>query len=99
SRDGDAGQDAEAGQVGPGLADVGRAGEPRSGAPPRADASPSSAAELRELAELADLLAEFAGLVRDLGALIVGLMKAATGAGERQVRTFTIPADLAELAG
>jgi orotidine-5'-phosphate decarboxylase len=94
-----ASRDAEAGQVGPGLADFGRVSERRSGTMPRADASLSSAAELRELAELADLLAEFAGLVRDLGALIVGLMKAATGAGERQVRTFTIPSELAELAG
>ena len=58
----------------------------------------SSAAELRELAELSDLLAELAGLVHDLGALIVGLMTAATGAGDRPVRTFTIPPELTELA-
>jgi orotidine-5'-phosphate decarboxylase len=64
----------------------------------RADPAASSAVELRELAELADLLAELAGLVRDLGALIVGLMTAATGVGDRQVRTFTIPPELAELA-
>jgi orotidine-5'-phosphate decarboxylase len=58
----------------------------------------SSAAELRELAELSDLLAELAGLVHDLGALIIGLVTAATGAGDRQVRAFTIPPELAELA-
>jgi orotidine-5'-phosphate decarboxylase len=58
----------------------------------------TSAAELRDLAELADLLAEFVGLVHDLGALIMGLMTAATAAGDRRVRTFTIPAELAELA-
>jgi orotidine-5'-phosphate decarboxylase len=58
----------------------------------------SSAAELRELAELSDLLTELAGLVHDLGALIIGLMTAATGAGGRQARTFTIPPELAELA-
>jgi orotidine-5'-phosphate decarboxylase len=68
------------------------------GAVPRADGPASSAAELRELAELSDLLAELAGLVRDLGALIVGLMTAATGAGDQPVRTFTIPPELAELA-
>ena len=67
-------------------------------AAPRADGPKSSAAELRDLAELSDLLAELAGLVRDLGALIVGLMTAATGAGDRPVRTFTIPPELAELA-
>jgi hypothetical protein len=58
----------------------------------------SSVAELREVAELSDLLAELAGLVHDLGALIVGLMTAATSAGDRPVRTFTIPPELAELA-
>ena len=58
----------------------------------------TSAAELRELAELSDLLTELAGLVHDLGALIFGLMTAATSAGDRQVRTFTIPPELAELA-
>ena len=58
----------------------------------------SSAAELRELAELSDLLRELAGLVHDLGALIVGLMTAATRAGDRQARTFAIPPELAELA-
>jgi orotidine-5'-phosphate decarboxylase len=52
---------------------------------------------LRELAELGDLLAELAGLVRDLGALIVGLMTAATSAGGRPVRTFAVPPALAEL--
>jgi hypothetical protein len=70
---------------------------PRAGSVPPADAA-SSAAELRELAELSDLLAELAGLVHDLGALIVGLMRAATSAGDRPVRTFTIPPELAELA-
>jgi hypothetical protein len=68
------------------------------GAPPRQDAPASSAAELRELAELADLLTELAGLVHDLGALIIGLLTAAAGAGERQVRTLKIPPELAELA-
>jgi orotidine-5'-phosphate decarboxylase len=68
------------------------------GAQPRRDAQESSAAELRELAELADLLTELAGLVHDLGALIIGLMTAAAGAGERQVRTLKIPPALAELA-
>jgi orotidine-5'-phosphate decarboxylase len=68
------------------------------GAQPRRDAPESSAAELRELAELADLLTELAGLVHDLGALIIGLMTAAAGAGERQVRTLKIPPALAELA-
>jgi orotidine-5'-phosphate decarboxylase len=61
------------------------------GAPPR------SAAELRELAEVADLLAELAGLVHDLGALIVGLMSAASSVGGRPLRTFAMPAELAEL--
>jgi orotidine-5'-phosphate decarboxylase len=64
----------------------------------RANAPGSTAAELRDLTELSDLLAELAGLVHDLGALIIGLMTAATGAGDRQVRTFTIPQELAELA-
>jgi hypothetical protein len=64
----------------------------------RADMPGSSAAELRDLAELSDLLTELAGLVHDLGALIIGLMTVATGAGGRQVRTFTIPPELAELA-
>ena len=68
------------------------------GASPRQDAAATSAAELRELAELGDLLTELAGLIRDLGALIVGLMTAASGAGDRQVRSFTIPPGLAELA-
>jgi orotidine-5'-phosphate decarboxylase len=70
----------------------------RFGAVPPVDVPRSSAAELRELAELSDLLAELAGLVHDLGALIVGLMTAATSAGDLQVRTFTIPPELAELA-
>jgi orotidine-5'-phosphate decarboxylase len=64
----------------------------------RAGAPESTAAELRDLTELSDLLAEFAGLVHDLGALIIGLMTAATGADDRRVRTFTIPPQLAELA-
>jgi hypothetical protein len=78
-----------------------RAGQdagPRAGSVPPADAPRSSAAELREFAELSDLLAELAGLVHDLGALIVGLMTAATSAGDRPVRTFTIPPELTELA-
>ena len=58
----------------------------------------TTAAELREVAELSGLLTELAGLVRDLGALIIGLMAAAAGAGDRQARTFTIPPRLAELA-
>jgi orotidine-5'-phosphate decarboxylase len=58
----------------------------------------STAAELRELIELSDLLAELAGLVHDLGALIIGLMTAAAGAGDRQVRAFAIPPEVAELA-
>ena len=68
------------------------------GAAAPAAAPESSAAELRELAELSDLLRELAGLVHDLGALIVGLVTAATGAGDRQARTFAIPPELAELA-
>ena len=59
----------------------------------------SSAADLRELAELGDLLGELAGLVRDLGALIMGLITAAAGAGDRPRRAFAVPAELAELAG
>lgn len=59
----------------------------------------SSAADLRELAELGDLLGELAGLVRDLGALIMGLITAAAGAEDRPRRAFAVPAELAELAG
>ena len=70
----------------------------RSDAVLRADRPGSSAAELRDLAELSDLLTELGGLVHDLGALIIGLMTVATGAGGRQVRTFAIPPELAELA-
>ncbi len=55
----------------------------------------SSAADLRELAELGDLLGELAGLVRDLGALIMGLITAAAGAGDRRRRAFAVPAELA----
>jgi orotidine-5'-phosphate decarboxylase len=85
------------GRGGPGLG-TDRA---RAGPPGRAQAPESTAAELRDLSELSELLTELAGLVHDLGALIVGLMTAATGAGDgdRQVRTFTIPPELAELAG
>jgi orotidine-5'-phosphate decarboxylase len=36
--------------------------------------------------------------VHDLGTLIVGLMTTATGASDRQARTFAIPPELAELA-
>ncbi len=64
--------------------------------PPRAPQS--SPADLRELAELGDLLGELAGLVRDLGALIMGLITAAAGAGDRR-RAFAVPPELAELAG
>jgi orotidine-5'-phosphate decarboxylase len=67
----------------------------------RRGASPGTAtpgaAELRELSELSDLLTELAGLVHDLGALIIGLMTAAARIGGRQARTFTVPAELAEL--
>jgi len=59
----------------------------------------SSAADLRELAELSDLLGELAGLVRDLGALIMGLITAASGVGGRPRRAFAVPPELAELAG
>src|SRR5215469_12225563 len=62
-----------------------------------AGAPQSSAADLRELAELGDLLGELAGLVRDLGALIMGLFTAAAGARERQPRAFAVPPELAEL--
>jgi orotidine-5'-phosphate decarboxylase len=77
--------------AGPGTGTVADAGR-------HADAPQSSAAELRELAEMADLLGELEGLVRDLGALIVRLMTAATSVGGRPVRTFTVPPELAELA-
>ena len=61
--------------------------------------SPASpAGELRELAELGELLAELAGLMRDLGALILGLVSAAMRAGDQPARTFTLPPALAELA-
>jgi orotidine-5'-phosphate decarboxylase len=86
----DAGTDLDSG-AGPRPPESGGAAVP-------ADVPESSAAELRELAELSDLLTELAGLVHDLGALIIGLMTAATGAGGRQARTFTIPPELAELA-
>jgi orotidine-5'-phosphate decarboxylase len=59
----------------------------------------SSAADLRELAELSDLLGELAGLVRDLGALIMGLITASSGVGDRPRRAFAVPPELAELAG
>jgi orotidine-5'-phosphate decarboxylase len=59
----------------------------------------SSPADLRELAELSDLLGELAGLVRDLGALIMGLITAAADAGGRPRRSFAVPPELAELAG
>jgi hypothetical protein len=58
----------------------------------------SSAAELRELTELADLITELAGLIRDLNGLIVGLMKAAAGDGGPAERTLVLPPELAELA-
>ncbi len=59
----------------------------------------SSAADLRELAELSDLLGELAGLVRDLGALIMGLITAAAGVDGGPRRAFAVPPELAELAG
>jgi orotidine-5'-phosphate decarboxylase len=99
-RDADSGREVEAG--GDAVADQGAEAvkdvEAARAALMRANAPENSAAELRELAELSDLLAELAGLVHDLGTLIIGLMTAATGAGDRQVRTFTIPPGLAELA-
>jgi orotidine-5'-phosphate decarboxylase len=64
----------------------------------RAKAPGSTAAELRELTELADLLTELAALVHDLGALIIGLMTAATGTDGRQARAVTIPPEVTELA-
>jgi orotidine-5'-phosphate decarboxylase len=70
---------------------------PPAGLPRPVGAPPRSAAELRELAEVADLLGELAGLVQDLGALIVGLMSAASSVGGRPLRTFAMPAELAEL--
>ncbi len=91
---GEAGQVAEndwEGWAGQGIEEIRGAAAP-------AAVPESSAAELRELAELSDLLRELAGLVHDLGALIVGLMTAATRAGDRQARTFAIPPELAELA-
>src|SRR5690349_16063215 len=62
------------------VSDQGGSTDGSRGARPGQDAPESSAAELRELAELADLLTEFGGLVHDLGVLIIGLMAAATGA-------------------
>jgi orotidine-5'-phosphate decarboxylase len=53
---------------------------------------------LREQAELTDLLNELAGLVHDLGALVVGLLTAATTAIGGPVRTYLVPPELAELA-
>jgi orotidine-5'-phosphate decarboxylase len=94
----DADQEQAEGETAPRANRAGQDTGPRLGTVPPADVPRSSAAELRELAELSDLLAELAGLVHDLGALIVGLMTAATSAGDRQVRTFTIPPELAELA-
>ncbi len=90
-----------AGQAGAGLsaspgAAVGGNLGPATGEPARSPVF--SGAELRDLAELGDLLTELAGLVQDLGGLILGLMTAATWAGDEQVRTFTLPPELAELA-
>jgi orotidine-5'-phosphate decarboxylase len=59
----------------------------------------SSAADLRELAELSDLLGELAGLVRDLGALIMGLITSSADGGDRRRRAYAVPPELAELAG
>lgn len=104
--DGDPGSDADAGPVaeaGEGTAaaqsagvaqDAGDAARPATG---RAEAPETSAAELRELTELSDLLAELAGLIHDLSGLIVGLMTAAAGGGDPRVRTFTMPPEVAEL--
>ncbi len=102
-----AGRDAEADRDDGGAQDnQGRSAAPRANTPetgvqetsaPEGRTPETSAAELRDLAELSDLLAEFAGLVHDLSALIMGLMTAATAAGDRRVRTFTIPSGLAEL--
>jgi orotidine-5'-phosphate decarboxylase len=76
------------------VQDAGDAVRPATG---RVEAPEASAAELRELTELSDLLAELAGLIHDLSGLIVGLMRAAAGGGDPQVRTFAMPAELAEL--
>lgn len=57
-----------------------------------------SSAELRELTELTDLIAELVGLTHDLNGLIVGLMKAAAGDGGPAERTLVMPPELAELA-
>jgi orotidine-5'-phosphate decarboxylase len=103
---GEAGSDADANPV-PGTGDGAPAGQgtlaARGGgeaarpATGRTEPPETSAAELRELTELSDLLAELAGLIRDLSGLIVGLMTAAAGGGDPQVRTFTMPPELAEL--
>lgn len=83
---------------GPGAsASAEQAGEPDADRPDRPGRRENSAAELRELTELSDLLAELAGLVNDLSGLIMGLMTTAAGNGDRQVRTFTMPPELAEL--
>jgi orotidine-5'-phosphate decarboxylase len=82
----------------PGPAGDAEAGTSAVAAGRHPDAAHSSAAELRDLAELGDLLGELAGLVGDLGALTVRLMTAATSTGGRPPRTFTVPAELAELA-
>ncbi len=84
----------------PARAEPHRTVPPGAGSGPRraAQAPQASAAELRELAEIGDLLSELAALVQDLGSLVVGLMTAAAGCGDRQVRTFAVPAELTELA-
>jgi orotidine-5'-phosphate decarboxylase len=79
--------------------DVGRGGdEAAETAPAQSHAPESSAGELRELAELSDLLAEFGALVHDLSGLIVGLVTAAAGDGGQRERTFAMPSELAELS-
>ncbi len=83
--------------VAPGLPDWEIWAAPRAEMP--AGAPQSSAADLRELAELSDLLGELASLVRDLGALIMGLITAAAGPADGRCRAFAVPAELAELAG
>jgi orotidine-5'-phosphate decarboxylase len=93
---GTASQDADAdgmAETGEGAV-AGREGEADTG---RRETQRTSAAELRELTELSDLLAELAGLVHDLSGLIVGLVTAAAGNGDRQARTFSMPPKLAEL--
>jgi orotidine-5'-phosphate decarboxylase len=85
----------------PGAAGVpaGRPGPEDAGAPAGGRAGPPPAAsELREQAELADVLDELAALVRDLGGLTMALVTAATSGARPPVRTFAMPPELTELA-